>query len=137
MKAEELKILSVYNFNTVAPYQLGATRQNVLLEAILNYSMATKYDNVDLKARSIEPFLPEGSVKDPKAYTYLYFKNPNDTHEIMAFEWIDSSSIVETQSVEINVKIPIADATDVERIRDTLTLMGFQSIEITASLPSN
>lgn len=137
MKVSDLQIGSIYNFNTLAPHVLGAERKNVILEGIFNYNLAIRQENVDLKARSVQPYLPTSVQNDPKKYTYLYLKNPNNTYEMMAYEWIDANSFVLTDSVSITIRIPMIDASYVKQITDTLTLMGVIGMEVSTSLPTN
>lgn len=131
MDINQLQLYSYYNFNTLVPAILGAARKNVMLQAIVGYDIAVKYSNVDLMSRTVGPSLPVGTPKDPRKYTYLILKNDADEKEVMAFEWIDSGSIVVATTVKINVVIPIANSSDTVKIRESLTLMGFHDFEIT------
>lgn len=130
MNITQLQLYGYYNLNTLVPSILGGIRQNVMLEAIIGYDIAVKYDNVDLKTRTLVPSLPTGTPSDPRKYTYLLLKNSQGVREVLAWEWIDPSSVVLSDVVRIQVTIPIATASDTTKIRDALTMMGFMDFDI-------
>jgi len=130
MNISELVINAYYNFDTLVPAILGGTRKNVMLKAIVGYDIAVKYDNVDLKTRTISPSLPVGTPKNPRKYTYLLFRDSGGATEVMAFEWVNSASIIVATTVKAVITLPSINASDINKVRDNLTLMGFHDFNI-------
>jgi len=48
----------------------------------------------------------------------------------MAFEWVNSASIIVATTVKAVITLPSINASDINKVRDNLTLMGFLDFEI-------
>lgn len=121
---------SVYNFNTRAPAILGADFKKATILGILNYKLASNYINPETSHANIFPYLPEGTPKDPKSYTYILIRTESGENTVLAMPWIDETSI--TLVVNKTLVITVNDITnnDATRIRDNLLMMGFTSFNI-------
>jgi hypothetical protein len=122
-----------YSFSTRAPSILGGTRTGVKVKAILDYSMAIKHDSVTQKARSVYPYLPSGTHEDPTFYTYLLLESLDKSTEVLAYEWIDTGTVVTADMLTLTVNIPVGTMDDATKIRDALTLMGYSGFTIRTS----
>lgn len=127
------EIDKVYTFNTRAPALLGAQVTRATLKGIIDYSVAVTFINVDLHHRKIYPALPQGTVNDPKKFTYLLFKTESGELTVFAYEWIDDTSIEVVDSTTLTVTLPGVSNSDANKIRDALNLIGFTNFTITAT----
>lgn len=127
------EIDKVYTFNTRAPALLGAQVTRATLKGIIDYSVAVTFINVDLQHRKIYPALPQGTVNDPKKFTYLLFKTESGELNVFAYEWIDDTSITVVDSTTLTVTLPGVSNSDANKIRDALNLIGFTNFTITAT----
>ena len=82
---------NVYTFGTRAPSLLGALFENVTILGIVDYNIATTFRNVDLDHKRIYPLLPNGTVYNPKKFTYILVKAESGQTTVLAYEWIDDS----------------------------------------------
>ena len=123
----------VYSFNSLAAAILGAEFVNVKLVAILDYDTAMQFSNVALMNKQILPLLPVGTPADPTAYTYLKFKTPVGTNIILAYNWIDTSTITITAGTTITVVVNNASTADVTTIKNVLAQLGYTNFSVTAT----
>ncbi len=122
-----------YTFNTLAPAILGANFQNVKLVAILDYNTAMKFNNVAQQNQVILPLLPKGTPTDPSQYVYLLFSTQSNTTVLLAYNWIDPSSIAQSQSISLNITVNNVGTPDITTISNALSLMGYTTFKITSS----
>jgi hypothetical protein len=122
-----------YNFMTRAPSVIGGSRTAVKVKAVLDYSMAVKYDTITQKARAVYPYLPAGTNEDPTHYTYLLLESIDKGVEVLAYEWIDVGTVTTADVLTLTVTIPIGTMDDTTKIRDALTLMGYSGFTIKTS----
>ena len=73
------------------------------------------------KISSLIPSVPR-NVKD---LTYILFENSDGKHVLMAYEYIEVSSITEVQSINIVIKISNASTSDIAILRKALTELGY------------
>ena len=123
----------VYSFNSLAPAILGANFQNVTLKAIMDYDTAMKFSNIALTNKTILPILPAGTPIDPAVYQFLRFQTTIGTIIILAYPWIDITSIVISVGIKINVAINNVGLPDVIKITNSLNLMGYTNFVITTT----
>lgn len=121
------EIDNVYNFNTVAPAILGADFKRATVLAILNYTIASTYINIETNHVNIFPYLPEGTVNDPKTYKYLLIKTETGENTVLALPWINLDTVVKVTGQTLTIKINDITGDDSTKIRDSLILMGFNS----------
>lgn len=120
----------MYSFNTLAPAVLGASFLNVTLKAILDYNTAMKFNNVAQQNQVILPILPAGTPTDPSKYVYLLFSTQTGTTVILAYNWIDPSSISDSQSISISIVVNGVGTADITTISNALNLMGYTNFTI-------
>lgn len=121
---------SVYNFNTYAPSILGNEIKNAVILGVFDYSIASQFTSPDTKHVQIFPFLPVGTIDDPKKYTYILFKSESGTKEIFALQWIDLATVVKKTSLTITITVTGAQSGDEQTIRDSLILLNFKTFNI-------
>ena len=126
-----------YSFNTLAPAILGATFYRAKLIGLVCYDTANTRINVNLMQRTIYPSLPAGTVDNPANYTYLMLETESGEKTVVAYEWIDESSIEEVVSMTATITVPNIAASDATAIRDLLTLNGFKNIKIALTSVAN
>lgn len=121
---------AAYNFSTYAPSILSNEIKNAVILGVLDYTTASQFFSPDTKHAAIFPYLPPGTIDDPKKYTYVLFKSESDTREIYALEWIIQTTIVKKTSLTINITITGAQNGDEQIIRDSLILLNFKTFNI-------
>lgn len=119
------KIGSYYTFDTKAPSILGVTIKRAKLVAILDYDMAANFITPATSHANIYPYLPPGTVDDPKRYNYLLFETDTVKRLVFADPWINESSIKEFNVMTMNIVIPNVSLGDDIKVRDMLLLAGF------------
>lgn len=127
---ENLSVGSVYTFNTLAPALLGAIFKNATLLGIVDYTTACRFINVDLMQRKIYPLLPPGTLDNPKKYQYLLVATESGNNTVVAYQWLDPSTIQQITSVTVVVTLPNRSSSDTVAIRDALALLGFTGFTI-------
>lgn len=120
-----LKINNYYDISTFASPVLGSTHKNVRLLGILNYDNALKLDNIEAKQKQVYPYLPDGTPRDHRRYTYYHFqKGGKDI--ILADYWIVPNSIKEVDGETYVITLRNVNSTEVAAIRDQLRLLNIQ-----------
>lgn len=125
------EIDGVYNFNTLAPAILGADFKRVTVLAILNYKVAASYINIESNHVNIYPYLPVGTVNDPKTYQYVLVKTQSGEDTVLALPWINLETVVQVTTQTISVTLNNVNVDDTIKIRDSLILMGYTDFAIT------
>ena len=121
---------ATYNFNTYAPSILGSEIKNALILGVFDYSVASQFASPDTKHVQIFPFLPVGTIDDPKKYTYILFKSESGTKEVFALQWIDQATITKKTALTITIMVTGAQSGDERIIRDSLILLNFKTFSI-------
>ena len=124
------EIHKLYNFSTRAPSILGANFKSVKVLGIIDYNLASKYINPETQHVNIYPYLPTGTVDDPKKYTYVLIQTQSGDVTVLAMPWIDEASIALVESRNLIITVRDVDTGDDTVIRDNLLLMGFSDITI-------
>lgn len=120
----DFKINSSYTFNNRASAILGAGHKNAKLVAIFDSKLAASFINIQSTHANIFPYLPAGTPNSPEKYTYLLFEI-NGERKVIAQEWIDELSVVESSTQAIQIDIQNVTTQDVTKIRNMLTIGGF------------
>lgn len=122
----------VYTFNVLGASVLGyTTMKNAKLISIMDYSTARKYDNIDVKYRSIYPVLPQGTIDSIKSCIYYRFINVDSNEEaVLADQWIDMASIVLVEGINFQVTFTNGSTDDMRKVRNALNNMGFTNYDI-------
>jgi hypothetical protein len=125
-----LEVGKVYTFNTKAPSVLGVSVTNAKLTSIIDYESAVKFDNIDLKFRSIYPLLPNGTPDTPESCLYYKFKTESGETIILANVWIDLTSVAVIQHINFQVTFSNASLEDITRVRAALSALGYTNYVI-------
>jgi hypothetical protein len=121
---------SVYSFNTVAPAILGLEFKRVTVLAVLNYSIANTFINIETNHINIYPYLPTGTVNDPKTYQYLLIKTETGENTVLAIPWIDLDSVTQVTTQSLILTVNNINSTDTTKIRDAMIMLGYNSFTI-------
>lgn len=124
------QLSKTYNFDTMAPSEFGATIKNAKLLSVLDYTEARKQSDIDTVYRNVLPLLPPGTPNHVSSTVYYKFVGENNSTFLMAEEWVDSTSIVEVNSISVVVDIPNLDVSDIPVIRDSLNAVGVTNFVI-------
>lgn len=125
-----LEIGKTYTFATTAPGILGTEIKNALLESILSFNVATKYDNIVLKYRQIYPQLPQGTPNTPESCIYFLFKTESGEEVVFADQWINESTIEVIEHINFQVLFTSAAIQDMTRVRDAMNALGYTNFQI-------
>ena len=87
----------VYTFETYAPDILGTMHSRLICIGILNFDLANREADVYVKHQSVYPFLPDGSVRDPRSIQYFLFKSSTGEKIIFGQNWVKDDSVVINQ----------------------------------------
>lgn len=126
-------IAKTYSFSTLAPAILGTRINNATLVGIVDYRTALTMLNVDLIHRQVFPLLPAGTVNNTKNYIYYVFSAEGGAPFVMASVWIEEATIEIVENITISISVPHTTLSDVQRIRDTLNLMGYTGFTIASA----
>jgi len=118
-------------YNSLAPAILGASFKKVTILAIVNYSVASSYINIESNHVNIYPYLPVGTVNDPKTYQYLLVKTQTGESTVLALSWINLTTVVKVTSQIIKITVNDVTVSDSVKIRDSLILLGYSDFSIT------
>lgn len=122
-----------YTFNTLAPSILGATIKNHTVRGVFDFNTACSFDNVMLKHRQIYPLLPKTVQDNPTSFKYVLLESEAGIKRIVADVWIDENSIIEVTEIKATIEIQSVTSSDVQRISESLTLMGIVNFTITTT----
>jgi len=126
------EIGKTYNFKTYAGSQLGLYHSLLTVSSVMNMEEAiSKYRDVISLHKSLLPSLPEGTTKDPSLLTYILFEDRlNNNKKLFALEWINLSTVEETEGLDLQVNIFNISTSDVMLITSALRNLGFNNFEI-------
>lgn len=125
---------SVYSFDTYAQQLLSTNFKNVTILAIMDCDTATASgaDTVSLHA-NIYPYLPPGTINDRRKYNYVKVKTTTGQVTFLGIPWINEATVVLVESKTITVTIPNVNVNDVSKIRNALSVNGFNNFQIDIS----
>lgn len=121
------------SFNAHATAILGTNFKRVRVLGILDYESAMNYINVPVMSVNVYPSLPPGVNKNYQTYQYLKLRHSNGDTSCIAMEWIDASTYVIHEGVDIEFKVENVNAADADRIREILGFNGFEAVNFTLS----
>lgn len=127
----DLKIGSVYSFNTRAPSVLGSRVEQVKLKAVLSAEVARQFDAIDQKYAQVLPQLPSGTPTSPNDTQFYLFEAANGSSVAFSEVWIQESTIEEIELVTITVTVPRATLSDVSRVR--VAMSSLQDLQFSIS----
>ena len=113
---------NAYNFSSFAA-KIWPDVRNAVYDGSVGYTTASSFGPVASQHVAALPYLPSGTTNDPKALNYLVFII-NGTQRIMAWEWLNPTTIVETKVNTRTVVLSGATAADDARIRQAMAGIG-------------
>jgi len=120
-----------YNFTTYSPNILGgAIFKNMKVTGIIDLETALSYSDVVSIHNNIYNDLPPGTTSNESLLTFIKFRDSDGKELVLAQEWIDGSTVMETQSTIITITINDAGTGDVPDIKDALRLLGFSNFSV-------
>lgn len=119
-----MKINNLYDLSAFAAPVLGSTFKALKLIGILNYDSAIKLDNIESKQKQIYPYLPDGTPRDHKKYTYYHFQKAG-RDIVLADYWIVPNSIKEVEGETYVITVRNVSANEIGIIRDQMRLLNF------------
>lgn len=122
-----------YNLSTRAPGILGARLESARLEATLTYTVARKFENIDLMYRQIYPLLPSGTVDSVRACKYYLFSLPSKATVMLADQWIVEDSVELVDGIEFSFTFRGMSIDDLNRILLVVNTMGYTPVVAVAS----
>ena len=120
----------VYSFNVYPSPILGNGYKNVTVLAILDYSTAIGFADIEAVHENVFKYLPAGTPNRPQDFDYLLIRTESGVNTVVGIPWIVEESIQLIESLKINVVIEGASTSDVERLRGCLSQNGFDNITI-------
>ena len=118
-----LTINKHYNFSLIPNSVLGLTFNNIKLIAVLDYSTALKFSNVELINKQIAPYLPPGTNTNHTEYSYYLFDS-GGKKIVIADVWIISGSVEETIGINYTIRLNNISSSQFTVVRDQLRLLG-------------
>ena len=122
----------LYNFNTLAGVMLGQSYQSMKVVSIMDSKQAiqhadilTIYNNV----KTVISNLPS-SVDD---LTYILFENTDKEKVLLALEYIEISSVVEVETIDIVMKVYDVTTEDLSIIRKAVSELGYSNIGLSVT----
>lgn len=131
------KLNTAYSFNTHAPALLGSRLNNATVLAVMDYTLASQFIQPEASHANVFPMLPAGTLDNPKSFSYILLRTESGERTVLAYPWIDESSIAEVTSQSLTVTIQNASAEDATKIRTALVLAGFPNVTITVTQQTN
>lgn len=130
---DSTSIQKTVSFNTHATSILGTNFNRVRVLGILDMESAMNYINVPILSVNIYPSLPAGTSKDYQNYQFLKIRFPSGDNGCLAIDWIDPSTFVVHEGVNIEFRVENANASDADRIREILAFNGFPAVNFSLS----
>jgi len=124
------EIRKSYDFVTHAPNILKGVYKNWLVVGILDANQASTYDDVFVIHQQVLDQLPAGTPADISQLTFYLFKGPEGETNVLAEEWIDSSTIQQVSVGTLKVTVPNASSSDLTDIKSLLQNLGYNNFDI-------
>lgn len=97
---------------------------------IIDSDTARLIADIDALHKAAFPHLPSGSVDDANSYDYIKVRLNNGNVTVLSFGWINQATIVEKSNTKIYVVIDDVSSSDMDRVRECLTMNGFTKIAV-------
>lgn len=121
----------VVSFSVYPSGIIPTSFSHVTVAGILNPRNALTLSDVITMHANVFPTLPVGSPSKYSDYNYVQVEFPDGTQEIVGMAWIDNSSIVIHENVQIQAIISDVNASDLEGVRQALIANGYSHITLT------
>lgn len=120
-----------YDLEFYGPAILGAGLKRGKLLAVTDYSMASMVSNVTTQHVALLAYLPAGSSRDVSSLSFLIFETATGARVAYAYPWVVEGTIAVAQDKKVTAVIGGAGSDDLARIKDVLTLAGYQNVSLT------
>lgn len=117
-----------YNFSTKAPALLGAEYRNMKVESIMSSTEAIKYLDILTLHEQVKTII--GLDIEPINCTFIKFKSIEGDEKIIALEYINSDSIVEVETINIQINILNANTNDMLILSERLRELGYDNFKM-------
>ena len=125
----EFSLNKIYNFSTLMPSVLGTSFKSMKFKGVLTSQEAVKYRDIATLHATVLPML-SGLPKRIEQLSYILFENIDGEQLLLAYEYIDISSIVEVKTINIRVDIFDTNTEDINILRTRLVELGYKNIDI-------
>ena len=125
----EFSLNKIYNFSTLMPSVLGTSFKSMKVKGVLTSQEAVKYRDIATLHATVLPML-SGLAKRIEQLSYILFENIDGEQLLLAYEYIDISSIVEVKTINIRVDIFDTNTEDINILRTRLVELGYKNIDI-------
>ena len=125
----EFSLNKIYNFSTLMPSVLGTSFKSMKVKGVLTSQEAVKYRDIATLHATVLSML-SGLPKRIEQLSYILFENIDGEQLLLAYEYIDISSIVEVKTINIRVDIFDTNTEDINILRTRLVELGYKNIDI-------
>lgn len=123
----QLDIGGIYAFATKCPEILGVKKKNMVLQGVLNHSMATREDYLKGTVESAMPVVLQkfpSTPKDHEKYSWLLFLSEKDEEYLIPFEFIIEGSLNSKDNINMVLWIDDVTPSQADAIRGAIGKMG-------------
>lgn len=120
----------VYSFDLYPSPILGSGFKNVTVQAILDYTTALGFGDIEALHENVFKYLPAGTPNRPQDFDYLLLRTDGGVNTIIGVPWIVEESVQLIESLTMNVTIEGVSTADGERIRACLSQNGYDKVKI-------
>lgn len=127
---------STVRFNTLAPSVLGANRDNVAVQAVLDLDTAMMLSDVRAKHAQVRNYI-QSLPQSAAGYNYVKLRYGNGETEILGVPWVDANSIEVITDRKLVITISdVSDSTE-QLVRQALLQNGISkfNLEVVAATP--
>ncbi len=123
--SHNVSIRDVVSFSLYDNTTIGTVFSRVRIIGVVDYDTASNAIDPVALHEDIITNLPEGSIDDPTAYSYLKVQMENGNKTFIGMPWINMSTLERVGSSKLQLTIDEVNSDDVPRILAALTSNGF------------
>ena len=119
-----------YDFTTLAPAILGSNYKSMKVKGIMTSDEAVKYRDIQTlhtKLKAVITALPN-NVDD---CTFILFETTNKDNLLIAYEYIDSQSILLVNTTNVRIELYDTGVSDLSVLRNRMLELGYTNINLT------
>lgn len=124
------EIRKVYNFEVYPATIIPGDYTKVTILGIIDPDSARQLADINSLHVNVYPYLPVGTPDDASAYDYVKVKLNNGVTTVLGIPWINQTTVQEVSSIKIYVLIDDVTTSDLDRVRQALTMNGYNAIKI-------
>ena len=123
----DLELSGTYSFSVYPVAVLGTNFKNVTINAIINANIAQQLGfDVYGQHALISPTLPSTTqITDPTKYTYLQLLLPTGLTQIIAYEWINPTTIQTVNLGRFTIVLDNESSSSQQKILNMLAANGY------------